>query len=396
MMLSLMLAFGLAAKAGDPPVQVWLNHNDYARGDRAKVYARTQQDGYLVVLRADADGRVRVLFPLDPGDDNFVRGDNELEIRGRGDREAFPVDENPGTGAVLAAVSHDPFKFDQYVRGDHWDYRVLGQQRVSDDPEAGLLDVVRQMAGGGGAAHFDYDVATYTVESSNRSRTYTSSYYDSYYDPFGYACFGCGSYYPRYGFGVGFGYGYGYGYCDPFFYDPFCSPFYFGYGSYYPRGYYPGGFYYPRGGFYYTGRFGFSDPQAASRRWTTIHRPSGPPFVMAGRRTTAGTSPSAAPAAPRWREPTARPTQQRDPAASPRPIWARPRTTGGDRTASPRPTPRQSEARPQSERRESPRPIWDRPRSSGGGGDRGRSAPPPSSRQSGGGWSSGGGGGGGG
>src|SRR3989475_8114225 len=59
MMLSLMLAFGLAAKAGDPPVQVWLNHNDYARGDRAKVYARTQQDGYLVVLRADADGRVR-------------------------------------------------------------------------------------------------------------------------------------------------------------------------------------------------------------------------------------------------------------------------------------------------------------------------------------------------
>src|SRR2546425_7312371 len=26
------------------------------------------EDGYLVVLRADADGRVRVLFPLDPGD----------------------------------------------------------------------------------------------------------------------------------------------------------------------------------------------------------------------------------------------------------------------------------------------------------------------------------------
>src|SRR2546427_10652255 len=236
MMLSLMLAFGLAAKAGDPPVQVWLNHNDYARGDRAKVYARSQQDGYLVVVRADADGRVRVLFPLDPGDDNFVRGDNELEIRGRGDREAFPVDENSGTGAVLAAVSHDPFKFDQYVRGDHWDYRVLGQQRVSDDPEAGLLDVVRQMAGGGGAAHFDYDVATYTVESSNRSRTYSSSYYNSYYDPFGYACFGCGYYpYRRYGFGVGFGYGY----YDPFFYDPFFDPFFYGsYAFYYPRSYY--------------------------------------------------------------------------------------------------------------------------------------------------------------
>src|SRR2546422_2131414 len=339
MMLSLMLAFGLAAKAGDPPVQVWLNHNDYARGDRAKVYARTQQDGYLVVLRADADGRVRVLFPLAPGDDNFVRGDNELEIRGRGDREAFPVDENPGTGAVLAAVSHDPFKFDQYVRGDHWDYRVLGQQRVSDDPEAGLLDVVRQMAGGGGPADFGCELATSAVESSNRSRPYTSSYYDSYYDPFGYACFGCGSYYPRYGFGVGFGYGYGYGYCDPFFYDPFCSPFYFGYGSYYPRGYYPGGFYYPRGGFYYTGRFGFSDPQAASRRWTTIHRPSGPPFVMAGRRTTAGTAPSAAPAAPRRRGATAPPPPAPGLPPPPPADSGRPPTAGGGPDASPPPPP---------------------------------------------------------
>jgi hypothetical protein len=219
-MLHVLLALGLAAKAGDPPVRVWLNQDDYQRGDRAKVYVRAQQDGYLVVLRADADGRVRVLYPLDPGDDNFVRGDNELEIRGRGDREAFPLDENSGSGAVLAAISRDPFRFDRYVRGDHWDYRVLTELRVSDDREAGLLDVVRQMAG---TAHFDYDVATYAVESSNRYRTYTTAYYDSYYDPFGYSCFGCGSYYHRYGFGVGFRFGYGYGYCDPFFYDPFCS-----------------------------------------------------------------------------------------------------------------------------------------------------------------------------
>src|SRR5437867_9112085 len=125
MMLSLMLAFGLAAKAGDPPVQVWLNHNDYARGDRAKVYARVQQDGYLVVLRADADGRVRVLFPLDPGDDDFVRGRQTIEIRGRGDREAFTIDEREGTGVVLAGRSAAPLRFDEFVSGDHWDYRVL-------------------------------------------------------------------------------------------------------------------------------------------------------------------------------------------------------------------------------------------------------------------------------
>src|SRR6266480_1149170 len=49
----------------DPPIKVWLNHDNYYRGDKARVNARLADDGYVVVLRADADGRVRVLFPLD-------------------------------------------------------------------------------------------------------------------------------------------------------------------------------------------------------------------------------------------------------------------------------------------------------------------------------------------
>ena len=56
--------------AGDPPVRLWLSsHGDYAYGARAKVHARAAQDGYLVVLHADADGRVHVLFPIDPHGD---------------------------------------------------------------------------------------------------------------------------------------------------------------------------------------------------------------------------------------------------------------------------------------------------------------------------------------
>ncbi len=60
-----------AARSDDPPVKVWLNQDNFRRGDRARVNAALAEDGYLVVLRADADGRVRVLFPLDPGDDDF-------------------------------------------------------------------------------------------------------------------------------------------------------------------------------------------------------------------------------------------------------------------------------------------------------------------------------------
>ena len=41
----------------DPPVRVWFNSSgDYDYGDRAKVYAKSAQDAYLIVLRSDGGG----------------------------------------------------------------------------------------------------------------------------------------------------------------------------------------------------------------------------------------------------------------------------------------------------------------------------------------------------
>ena len=197
------------AQAGDPPIRLSLNSGgNYDRGDRAEVRLRVSEDGYVIVLRADADGRVRVLFPIDPGDDDFVRGGRDYELPGRGGRETFFVDDRAGAGTILAAVSEDAFHFDQFVRGDHWDYRVLGKDRLRDDPEAGLLDLVAAMAD---SAHFDYDVVGYSVDGAERYS----------YRHYGY----------RPGFHIGFGYSYGAryrcGYYDPF-YDAFsCDPFYY-------------------------------------------------------------------------------------------------------------------------------------------------------------------------
>src|SRR5205814_6009447 len=135
MMLPLLLSLVVSA-TDDPPVKVWLNHDNYfQRGDKARVNVKLADDGYLLVLRADAEGRVRVLFPLDPSNDNFVRGHETIEVRGRGDREAFFVDDREGSGLVLAARSTAPFKFDEFVRGDHWDYRVLDARQAGDDKE---------------------------------------------------------------------------------------------------------------------------------------------------------------------------------------------------------------------------------------------------------------------
>ena len=130
------------------PVTVRLNHDQFNPGDRARVYVQTAQDGYLVVLHADPEGRIRVLFPLDPTDDDFVRGGKKFELRGRGDRDAFQVEPNDGSGTVIAAVSPDAFKFDDFVRNDHWDFRALGSPSgaVRDDPLARMLDILHRGA----------------------------------------------------------------------------------------------------------------------------------------------------------------------------------------------------------------------------------------------------------
>ena len=231
MILPLLLSLAgpaVALKADDPPIRVELNHEQFTRGDRARVYVETVQDGHVVVLHADPDGRVRVLFPLDPSDDDFVRGGRRFELRGRSDRDAFFVDDGDGAGTVVAVFSPDPLSYDAFVRNDHWDYRAFsgGTTELRDDPLAGLLDIARRMAG---EAHFEYDAATYVVGNEIASN-YGSGFYGSSYYGYGHPY--------RFGVGLSFGYPgyYGWGY-DPFCYDPFwgwsCGSRYgFGYSAY--------------------------------------------------------------------------------------------------------------------------------------------------------------------
>src|SRR6185437_8049763 len=202
------------AQADDPAVKVSLNHRTYDRGDRARVNVKVRDDGYVVVLQLRADGLVRVLYPLDPGNDDFVRGNQSYEVRGRGDREAFTVESANGTGTVYAAWSAVPFNFANFVRGDHWDYGVIGDSALPRDPETGFTNLVQRMAGG----QFQYDLVSYSVQG------YVASAAPNYYATAGYSscAFGFGpcyafspfGYYPyRYNpYGFGFVYPFGYGY----------------------------------------------------------------------------------------------------------------------------------------------------------------------------------------
>jgi hypothetical protein len=242
-----------AVQPDDPAVRIWINNDRrFLAGDDAKVQVKTRDDGYLLVLHVDTEGHLRVLFPLDPRDDDFVRGGRKYEVRGRGGRESFTADSREGRGYVYAAVSPDPFKFDGYVLGDHWDYRALSPSRLPTDPEADLNDLVRRVAQG----DFDYDILSYDVLDRVAYSGYSTPYYTSGYD---YGCFSCG-----YGYGSGLSVGLFFGrpyyrrfydpFYDPFFYDPYYYPVY--YQPFYHRPFYPHA-YYPRYAFPYDRYYGY-------------------------------------------------------------------------------------------------------------------------------------------
>jgi hypothetical protein len=249
----------------DPPIQLWISNDQrFYQGERAKVQVEIQDDGYLLVLQVDPEGYLRVLFPLDPDNDNFARGGKKYEVQGRGGRETFETDAR-GKGTVYAAVSREPFHFEGFVVGDHWDYAALAPARLSANPESELNELVRRLA----QSDFDYDLLTYDVVDHS---SYAS---ESYYSGGGYSSsWCCSSYYATpFSFSLSFGYPYRHYYYDPYFYAyyPYYNPFsyYPAYYPYYVPAYYPqyvyprpyyyhpyGNGYYPYGNWSYRNRYG--------------------------------------------------------------------------------------------------------------------------------------------
>jgi len=153
-----LLAIGTAAHDPAPPVRIWFDRDDasYMRGERVKVFLKTRDDRYIVVFHLDPDNRLRILFPLDPGDDNYVKGGKTYKVMNRGGREGIVADI-AGRGMVFAAASTGPFRFEEFTRENFWDYRTLNATPIEGDQEQALVELAGRMAGG----RFDYDVLRY-------------------------------------------------------------------------------------------------------------------------------------------------------------------------------------------------------------------------------------------
>lgn len=222
------------------PIRLWMNSDRrYRPGDRVRLQVDAEADGYLLVLNYDTEGRVRVLFPLDPRDDAMVRAGRRYEVRDANSQEAFRA-YGDGTGLIFTALAKEPWRFEEVVLADRWDYTRLEIDPSSTNPESDLANLVQSIAGPNG---FDYDVIGYRVygESSySHTNVYSSIYlHDSYLNCYSYSTWfhnSCRGW-PYGGWASGFGYSrfhYGYGY-NPYGYGSYP----YGYGGYFP--YRPGG-----------------------------------------------------------------------------------------------------------------------------------------------------------
>jgi len=141
-------------------IHVWLGSaSPLVRGAAVRVYVEANEDGNLVVLHRRTDGRIEVLFPKNPDTDPFVRA-GTYEIRGRDEQAAWVVAEPDGSGMVLAALSPDPLRFDEFVRTAAWASEALVPTWSGADAAGSMSDIVQRMLGDG---YFNYDVVTYRV-----------------------------------------------------------------------------------------------------------------------------------------------------------------------------------------------------------------------------------------
>jgi hypothetical protein len=175
-------------------VSVWTDRGDdpYQTGRSARVYVRADRDAYVTILRVDTDGQIRVLFPRDPWEDNFVRGGREFEVQDTRDDDAFYIDDYPGVGYIFAVASPDPFDYDAITSGDHWDYRAVSDGRVRGDPYVALTDLAQRIVPQNDN-DWDYDLVPYYVERHYdypRFLCYDCHSYASYsaWDPYAYSC----------------------------------------------------------------------------------------------------------------------------------------------------------------------------------------------------------------
>ncbi|HEV8399714.1 MAG TPA: hypothetical protein VGQ18_07720 [Gemmatimonadales bacterium] len=130
------------------PIRVWRTDSTVA--------VSLKDPGYVTLLHVSADGRISVLFPLEPGLDTWVPAETPLQM-------SLPPRAQGSAATFVAITSRWPFDFAALSAGtgagSTWDYgRAWLLQPTAGDPLAALLDIADRVTDG---RPYDYGTAAY-------------------------------------------------------------------------------------------------------------------------------------------------------------------------------------------------------------------------------------------
>ncbi|MFZ1683157.1 MAG: DUF4384 domain-containing protein [Candidatus Zixiibacteriota bacterium] len=92
-------------------VDVWSNHSDdqFYEGDNIVLSYRVNRDAFVAIYSIDSRGRVRLLFPNDPNQDNYIRGGVTYQLPSGNDNYDLEVDGPAGTENIQILASRERF-----------------------------------------------------------------------------------------------------------------------------------------------------------------------------------------------------------------------------------------------------------------------------------------------
>jgi hypothetical protein len=103
-----------------PPVEidVWTDRGEravYYADERIRIYFEVSRDAYVVIYDVDTEGKVRLIYPVDPYSDGWVQSGTTYRLPPPGTAWGLTVSGPPGIDYVVAVASTEPFLWDEYI-----------------------------------------------------------------------------------------------------------------------------------------------------------------------------------------------------------------------------------------------------------------------------------------
>jgi hypothetical protein len=146
---------------------IWIEGDQdvFRRGDRVQLRFRTSQTAYVAVVHLDTDGSLELLYPTDPWDDGYVRGQRVYSLPATQWNTRWTIGSNSGIGYFYLLASPDPLdlRYFQSRVGGGWD-SYSSRRLVRGDPFWALRNLSELLVPDWEYTPFVEDVYTYHVD----------------------------------------------------------------------------------------------------------------------------------------------------------------------------------------------------------------------------------------